>query len=89
MTKKTLTQKLKKTDTGINKLLLDETGKVVGKVIRKRDSDTTITLRKGLTGRMYRFVKTSIDQKSEVYNIVKDPISGKLKSEPPIYFPTP
>ena len=86
MTKKTLTQKLKKTDTGINKLLLDETGKVVGKVIRKRDSDTTITLRKGLAGRMYRFVKTSIKQ-GNYYTITQDPVSGKLKSEPPIYFP--
>jgi len=95
MTKKTLAQKLKKVDTGLNKLLINEKGEIVGRVRRKPGSDIIIKVEKDKNGRMNVSEIKSIDRKDNYYKqdnyytITQDPVSGKLKSDRPIYFPNP
>lgn len=92
MTKKTLAKKLNQdtpTDVGINKLIIDEkTGKAIERIRREPGSDTTITLRKQPGERMYRCIRTSIEQYGSYYEIKRN-ASGVWESEPRIYFPTP
>lgn len=90
MIQKTLTKKLNQ-NVPVNfrtKRIRDEkTRKMIGLVLRDPNSNDIITRGKWPNGVDYRLIETSIDRKSGFYTIEKDPVSGKLKSEPPIYFP--
>lgn len=59
-------------DTGINKKLIDETGKVVETVKRKPGSDTTVTRGRWSNGVNYKLIEAPINYEDGVYEIKKN-----------------